>query len=672
MEGLPLAAKLYISIVTVTAVLLTTLFIAMQSAPSGEHIALAVVLCAFEFLAGYFPIRYGRNTKIYINLHTSVVFASVLVLPPGLALIVAGLGTLLAHITRHRQADESVFNTGHSIVQTAIAGGILAAGGWNFDALSIERPDLLALLLAAAAAMYVYDAVSIALIVGFSSRSTPLAVLRNIMTGFYNVETLLQLAIGVLGAVIADAQPFALPLLLLPAWAAYQSSERHVQLREQSLVLEHQAFHDPLTGLPNRALFMDRLRHALTRARRDDGCTAVLFMDLDRFKFVNDSLGHDAGDALLKLVTARLLEQLRPGDTVARHGGDEFTILLENVGGDAEAARVADRIAHGLQQPFSLRGHQLDVRCSIGIASTTTERIQPEDLLHDADTALYRAKSTGKAHYEIFDARMGSEASDRVLIESDLKLALERHEFRLYYQPEVNLRTGRIQAVEALVRWEHPQRGLVPPLEFIGLAEEMGLIVPLGRWILTEGCRQAQAWREEDPSSTPIRLSVNISVTQFRHPELVADVAAVLASTGLPAHMLDLEITESVVIDDFEVAMETLRKLKALGVRLVLDDFGTGYSSLSYLQRLPIDVVKIDKTFVDNLGVDKVNTAVIEAVMGLSRALGFEVVAEGVEQDEQVVQLRLLGCKMGQGYLFSKPLPSDQISAQFDRSRQTV
>ncbi len=672
MEGLPLAAKLYISIVTVAAVLLTIHFIAALSQPSGKHLALAIVFCAFEFLAGHFPIRYGRNAKIHINLHTSVVFASILVLPPGLALIVAGVGTLVAHVTRRRQVDEAMFNTSHSIVQTALASGILAAGGWRFDVLTFDRPELLALVLAAAAGMYTYDTVSIALIAAFSSRSTPLAVLRNIMTGFYSVETLLQLAIGVLGAVIADARPWALPLLLLPAWAAYRSSESNVQLREQTLVLEHQAFHDPLTGLPNRALFMDRLRHALTRARRDDGWTAVLFLDLDRFKFVNDSLGHEAGDELLTMVAARLVEQLRPGDTVARHGGDEFTILLDDVGGVKEATRVADRIAQALLHPFRLLGQNIYVTCSIGIVSTNSDGTQPEALLHDADIALYRAKSTGKAHYEVFDPRMGSEASDRVLIETDLKHALARSEFRLHYQPEVDLRTRRTRTVEALVRWEHPERGLVLPMEFIGIAEEIGLIVPLGRWILSEGCRQAQSWREEEPSSTPIRLSINISVTQFRHPELVADVAAVLASTGLPAHLLDLEITESVVIGDFEVAMETLRELKALGVRLVLDDFGTGYSSLSYLQRLPIDVVKIDKSFVDNLGQDQGNTAIIEAVMGLSRAFDFEVIAEGVERDEQVIQLQSLGCEMGQGYLFSKPLPSAQISALFDRTRQTA
>jgi diguanylate cyclase (GGDEF)-like protein/PAS domain S-box-containing protein len=428
--------------------------------------------------------------------------------------------------------------------------------------------------------------------------------------------------------------------------------------------LRHQAFHDPLTNLPNRALFMDRLYHALAHMERGEKSVAVLFMDLDNFKVVNDSLGHEAGDLLLVSVAERLWGCLRPEDTAARFGGDEFTILLEDVTDVGDAVRVADRIRQVLKAPFVLDGRELFITTSIGIALGTSGLERPTELLRDADVALYRAKASGKSACEVFDTAMYILALERLDLEADLRRAIERGEFAVHYQPQLELPTGRIVGWEALARWRHPERGLILPSVFLSVAEETGLITPIGNLVLEEACQQAKEWQERCPATdTPLKMSVNISARQFQRPDqFVREVARVLEETELPPGSLVLEITESLIMEDAEHNIDVLGRLKDLGVRVAVDDFGTGYSNLAYLKRFPVDMLKVDKSFIDGLEENPEDTAIVEAVVSLAHALGLRTVAEGIETTGQLDWLRALGCELGQGYYFSKPLPAHEAS----------
>jgi diguanylate cyclase (GGDEF)-like protein/PAS domain S-box-containing protein len=428
--------------------------------------------------------------------------------------------------------------------------------------------------------------------------------------------------------------------------------------------LHHQAFHDPLTGLPNRALFMDRLEHALSRANRRGSKVGVLFMDLDNFKVINDSLGHEAGDQLLVATAKRLKACLRPEDTVARLGGDEFTVVIEDVDGVSGAARVAERIAAILQPPFALNHHEVFATISIGIALSSPLQEQPADLLRHADLAMYRAKHKGKARYEVFEPGMGTHALERLWLENELRRALERAEFKVYYQPIVTLEGGRIAAVEALVRWEHPTRELLLPEEFLAVAEDTGLIVRIGQGVLREACSQVRAWQERYPSVPPLTVSVNLSPRQFFRPELVAEI---LGESEINPGSLQLEITEGAMTgNDTRSVNDTLRNLKALGVQLAIDDFGMGYSSLSYLKRFPVDFLKIDRSFIAGLGQDtdgaSKDAEIVSAMIELTHALGLKAVAEGVETSEQLARLRNMKCDLAQGNYFSEPLPSEALS----------
>ncbi|HEX7214148.1 MAG TPA: EAL domain-containing protein, partial [Methylomirabilota bacterium] len=403
--------------------------------------------------------------------------------------------------------------------------------------------------------------------------------------------------------------------------------------------LARQAFRDSLTSMPNRALFMDRLSHALTRTERRGEQLAVLFLDLDRFKVVNDSLGHSVGDQLLVGVSQRLAGCLRPEDTIARLGGDEFAILLEDVKDDRGPTSVADRLTAELQQPFKVEGREVIITVSIGIAMSTAKRMTPEDILRDADLAMYHAKGKGKARYEVFDKSMNAPAQERMDLELDLRNAVTRGEFTLHYQPVVDLPSGRITEVEALVRWRHPQRGLLFPADFVGLSEETGLIVPLGRWVLHEACRQTRQWQLASPG-TPLAISVNISARQLQQPGLVEEIAAVLRDTRLDPSTLRLEITETVVMHDAPATLAKLEALKALGVQLAIDDFGTGYSSLGYLKRFPVDTLKIDRSFVKGIGGNVEDSAIVRAVITVAKSLNLSVTAEGIETAEQLEHLR--------------------------------
>ncbi|RIK36210.1 MAG: hypothetical protein DCC58_19540, partial [Chloroflexi bacterium] len=435
--------------------------------------------------------------------------------------------------------------------------------------------------------------------------------------------------------------------------------------------LERRAFYDVLTGLPNRLLFNQRLEHALARAVRTGETHAVLFLDLDRFKVVNDSLGHVVGDALLLQFAGRLVRSVRDTDTVARLGGDEFIILLESVAHPDDAIDVAERIISTLRAPFDLVGQEVFVTGSVGIAISDGEQRAADDLLRMADIALYRAKADGRAGYAVYNQHMNVYSVDQVALEADLQHVVQREQLRVHYQPEWDLSTGEIIGAEALVRWQHPQRGLVPPSEFIPLAEETGQILAIGQWVLYQACRQAREWQECFGSFAPKVLSVNLSARQFQRGGLVDDVAGALRCSGLAPEHLRLEITESVIVQDVQATAETLRALRDLGVRLAIDDFGTGYSSLSYLARLAVDVVKVDKSFVNPgpterlLARDEVvqSDAIVRAVAAMAHELGMRVTAEGIETDDQAERMRAAGCDAGQGYYFSRPVPADQFAA---------
>jgi diguanylate cyclase (GGDEF)-like protein len=441
------------------------------------------------------------------------------------------------------------------------------------------------------------------------------------------------------------------------------------EMREQRL--RHQSVHDSLTGLPNRALFIKRLTDATHRARRGhDGLFAVLFLDIDGFKLVNDSMGHHVGDEMLVTIARRLEGCVRGGDIVARLGGDEFAILLERITDVRDAAMVAERVQVALQAPLSISGYEHATSASIGVALSSGASEQPEYVLRSADIAMYRAKNSGRGRYEMFDRAMHAEALTRLQIETDLRHAFERKEFFLHYQPIISLRDGRIIGAEALVRWRHFERGIVSPATFIPVAEDTGLVVPLGRWVLREACRQARQWQSSAPEGQPFAISVNLSVREFGQPDLVKAVASILDETGLPPKALRIEITESAIIGQKHPAIETVEQLRDLGASIHLDDFGTGYSALSYLHRLPLDAVKVDRAFTSSIDLEERPLHVVKAIVSLAHAIGLEVVAEGVSNERQLKLLREMGCDLAQGFIFSRPCDVAEMDRLLDSGQR--
>jgi len=427
--------------------------------------------------------------------------------------------------------------------------------------------------------------------------------------------------------------------------------------------LLHNALHDPLTDLPNRTLFLDRLGMAMRRsARRENVRFAILFIDLDRFKLINDSLGHMLGDELLQAISGRLKRCVRPSDTVARLGGDEFALLLDDLDETAEAARIALRIQQDLEQPFEIGGHEVFSSASIGITLSSDSYSRPEELLRDADTAMYRAKGEGRSRHAVFDPAMHQRALSQLKIEAALHGAEKRQELQLLYQPIIELGTGRVVSFEALLRWLHPELGLLSPDSFLQAAEETGVIPQLGHWVLHEACRQLSAWRQDFPCALGLKVCVNLHALQFVARGLAAQIAQVLGEIGLNPTSLSLEIVEGTLLRETEVAVETLRELRDLGLHLSIDDFGTGYSSLSYLQRFPVTTLKIDRSFVSAIRGDD-DAAIVESVTSLAHILHLDVVAEGVETAFQLATVRRLGCDFAQGFFFSPPVDSSAAAA---------
>jgi diguanylate cyclase (GGDEF)-like protein/PAS domain S-box-containing protein len=444
------------------------------------------------------------------------------------------------------------------------------------------------------------------------------------------------------------------------AWHTRDVTDRRA-LEEQ---LTRQAFEDPLTGLANRALFSDRLGHALSRLSRSTRSIAVLMLDLDGFKAINDSMGHDAGDEALKEIAARISGAARPGDTVGRLGGDEFTILLEELDDATFANEVADRVLELVRQPLLIQNVNLRVSASIGIVVCDAHETTPEALMRDADIAMYRAKADGRDRRVAFEPAMHARATKQLQISQDLAHALDRDELALYYQAIVDLEDGTPQGVEALIRWHHRDLGLVAPNDFISIAEQNGLILPIGRWVLERACAQAVAWHSGSPEGQKLTMSVNVSGRQLNHDSLVPDVRRALANSGLDPQYLILEVTESVVMSDIDMVIRRLNELKELGLSIAIDDFGTGYSSLAYLRQLPVDILKIDKAFIDAAASgDPGGDAIMRAIVHLSEGLHLRTIAEGVEDARQAVHIKELGCQSAQGFLFSRPMPPDEIGA---------
>jgi diguanylate cyclase (GGDEF)-like protein/PAS domain S-box-containing protein len=430
--------------------------------------------------------------------------------------------------------------------------------------------------------------------------------------------------------------------------------------RAMSLQMTHSAQHDLVTNLPNRLLLNDRITQAISLARRQNRSIAVIFLDLDRFKYINDSLGHAIGDQLLQSVSKRLLAGVRGSDTVSRQGGDEFVILLSEITYPEDAGTSAKKILRSLSAPHSIGGQDLHIGGSIGISIYPEDGEDAETLIKNADTAMYHAKENGRNNFQFFKAEMNLKAVERQSLEGGLRRALERKEFLLHYQPKVNLDTGEITGVEALIRWQQPDRGLVPPAQFVPVAEDCGLIVQIGRWVLREACRQARAW--QDAGLPPLPITVNVSAVEFRDKGFVECVREILAETGLEARYLGLELTEGVLMDDAKSTAAVLQELKTMGVHLAVDDFGTGYSSLSYLRQFPIDVLKIDQSFVHQISADPDDSSIVSAIINMGKSLKHLVVAEGIETAEQRAYLQTQQCAEGQGYLFSRPLAAAQFA----------
>ncbi len=444
----------------------------------------------------------------------------------------------------------------------------------------------------------------------------------------------------------------------------YVAAVRDITERKRSEEqLRHDALYDALTNLPNRTLFMDRLELAILRQkRRNYHKFAVLFLDLDRFKIINDSLGHDIGDRLLIEVAKRLKTCSRAVDTIARIGGDEFVVLIEDIRDSFDAIHTAERILQKIQIPCILQDHEVTTTASLGIVISDSRYTRPEQYLRDADTAMYHAKELGKARYEVFDTIMRQKIMNRLEMEMDLRAAVDKKEFEIHYQPILSLRNGNIMGFEALVRWRHPRLGLIYPIEFISLAEETGLIIEIGEWVLENACAQLYHWQREHYHVPPMSISVNLSGKQLMQPDLVDRIKNILARVGLDPTSLSLEVTESVIISDIEAAKKALREIKSLGIQVHMDDFGTGYSSLGHLHQFPIDQIKIDRTFTSSMLSNKNNMGLVRSIVLMGHELGLNVVAEGIETTEQMSRLGELGCEYGQGYYLSKPLPVSEAN----------
>ncbi len=622
----------------------------------GEPLAMIAAILIFSELR---PIVMTRLIGNPVSISLAFVFAAMYLwgLYPAVLLYAASI--VLSEILQRKPLWKILFNVGQYICSLGAAWLVLVVAGVvpspTAPHLDMSAKDLWWI----AASWIVYHLVNLALVAGLSE-DEDISWWEDFSDEFwfYTVSTLAVLALSPLIAIVAVAYPYSwtmLPLLLLPLLAVQKAAEMS---RHQ----EHLSLHDPLTGLPNRVLLNDRIEQALARSSRMRGMVVVMFLDLDLFKVVNDSLGHHAGDALLIDVAQRLKSAVRSGDTLARFGGDEFVVMCEDVTED-EVNAIADRITSSLRQSFTSDDRNVTVTASIGVAVATANST-PQTLLRDADVAMYRAKEHGRNQVVMFDEAMHEQANERLLDAVGLRRALEHDEFRVVYQPILDIATGRTIGMEALIRWEDPERGLVPPGMFIPAAEETGLIAPIGEWVLDVALSDVKDWHDEF-GLNDIWVAVNISSRQLLSPTLVDEVQRSLYEAGVPASCLQLEITESAVMTDLAPVLDVLAQLRRLGVSLAVDDFGTGYSSLAYLKRLPVTTLKIDRAFVSGLGgiEDAFDRPIVDAIIKMAQSLGLDVIAEGVETPGQLDALSDLGGQFAQGFLWARPMTADDAVA---------
>ena len=692
-------SKPYLLTVIATGAL-AFLYSVNQLAPTGLDLRYFLLIALTAAVSWRFSISIPRvNTNITVA--DTFVFLAIMLYGPHAAVMLAAIEGLCAGMRASRKPLTIVFNGATSVCATFLTSyALIFAFGSGFDLQNAPRTLALSAICLAALTQYMANTGLVALAMSLKTGQPAgrtwkahylwssityfvgafvagLAVRFDGTTGVFS----LFVALPIVSIIYFTYDKYLANIKQASAQAEQaereraEQAERHVEelnryiveLERMSVELQkskehfrHAAFHDALTGLPNRTLFLNHLQLASGRARRGERhFFAVLFFDLDRFKNVNDSLGHSAGDQLLIAIARRLEQVSRPVDTVARLGGDEYAVLLDGLQEHADAIQFAERLQKELAKPFMLAGQEVYITSSVGIALGDPSYELPENLLRDADIAMYRAKEKGKACYEVFDTVMHTRAVALLRLENDLRRAIERQEFRVHYQPIVALETKRIIGFEALVRWPHPERGFIPPDEFIPLAEETGLVAVIDRWVLREACRQMVEWQGISPSNRTLVLSANLSSKELTQAGVVEEIKCVLDETGFDPRCLRLEITESAVMDNAEASAKMLTQLRDIGVRISIDDFGTGYSSLSYLHRFPVTTLKIDRSFISRMSEDTEKFEIVRTIMTLANNLGMDTVAEGVETERQLAQLRLLKCEYGQGYLFSKPLDAE-------------
>jgi diguanylate cyclase (GGDEF)-like protein len=656
------AFRAFITAVSAAGVVLVGAVLTGAVAAPPDRLEAVVVLFAIAILvAELFPLDIpGHEGQATFS--TTFAFALLLAAGTGAVIVIHVACVVVADLIRRRTAEKLVFNAAQYALSWGAAGGVLALasaglpdrGGLEYLALA-QAPAVVA----AAGTFLVVNVVLASTAPALADRTSPLAYMRADL-GFQLASTVVLIALVPVVLVVAAYDAALIPLLWIPLIAIERGGR-------EAVINQYQAMHDTLTGLPNRAHLHARLDAALQDARDAGAPVAMLLMDLDGFKEINDTLGHHHGDLLLREVAGRLRGRTRASELVARLGGDEFALLIPAPRGVDECVTVAERLLQGLEAPIEIEGIDLDVRASVGIALTAAGDDEVDALLSRADVAMYHAKETGKG-WALYDDELNVHTPERLALVADLRRGIERDELILHYQPKVDLASGRLEGVEALVRWCHPERGVLPPGDFVGLAEHTGLVRPLTRWVVREALAQARRWREQGLEAT---VAVNLSVRALTR-ELPRDVAALLAEGGTPGEWLELEITETMVMHNPDEALEILQALADLGISLAVDDFGTGYSSLGYLKRLPVREIKIDRSFVTNMDRDDSDRAIVRSTIDLARHLGLRVVAEGVETAEVLRELRELGCASAQGFYFSRPVAADAMLAWAGARRRTA